>query len=892
MTACVKQSSKAKGGALSGKVLRAALAAVLAIGLMPALAFADDGVSTLATVTPADAFKGGEVTAAVDNDENAVDLGSSIEWTVDGEAHYVIPTEVTPEESAAVDVTDEATYAINYYQKDAAGDTDLVVEGETVKVKGIAGSDIKDAGTYYAVVFPKTGTTYDGGYLAIEFSIVSKSLKGAYAYEVQKDASDLTDTTFTYDGGAIVVGDAEGDVAFALNGEKLVKGEDYSATILAYNAGTTAQVTPQYAGDYVLVLTGETGSEYDGSEAQVPLKISPLDLSSANIVANTLVENGSVQAPSVKSINGSDALATALAGQLKLTFSSASNGDSLLKNTGTYTYSVAVNDADKTQPWIGSITGTGSVSFDVVESDQVFFAYNGAAWQTEVDVDHSDATKPDFDLSKIAVYKGTAINADNKLESSQYTVTVTDKDGNAATAADVTTPGTWIVTVTVNAAAADYEIGGSAQATVTVIDGTLNAAEDIYVKYDGSVAGNTVSVMYDGTNALDKIEIVAKTDDGEKTLVAGSDYKVKITNSKGEEVAEAINVDEYELTISSGNYVINPSEVVTLNVTKLTPKATRVAGLQTVAGETGLPYTGSAIEVAFEYTLDDFSDTAKFPNGIEDEGITWVTIPAEAYEATITFGGKKVDEVVKSGEYTVSLAANTDEANAVIANNYAVAGGSIYGGDMSALGTFEVIDPYIFADVSVADWYAEVVYQASFNKYMNGYYGTQLFGPNDNITRADVVCVLFNMAGNNIDDMDEGAVSELKGYATGFSDVDANMYYAAAIGWAAKTGVVNGYDDNTFAPSKQISREEFAAMLANYAKAKGDDMTVDADAVLAEFADGSDVSEWAQNVVAWCADNGIMGNGGSLSPLDAISRAEVAAMAINYQPKALIPIAV
>ena len=136
--------------------------------------------------------------------------------------------------------------------------------------------------------------------------------------------------------------------------------------------------------------------------------------------------------------------------------------------------------------------------------------------------------------------------------------------------------------------------------------------------------------------------------------------------------------------------------------------------------------------------------------------------------------------------------------------------------------------------------------------------------------------------------MDEGSIDELKGYATGFSDVDQNMYYAAAIGWAAKTGVVNGYDEDTFGPNDKITREQTAAMIANYAKALGKYQAAkDVTGTLAAFSDGSQVSDWAKAEVAWAVENGVMGNGGYLAPTDQITRAEIAAMAVNYQPAKL-----
>ena len=66
---------------------------------------------------------------------------------------------------------------------------------------------------------------------------------------------------------------------------------------------------------------------------------------------------------------------------------------------------------------------------------------------------------------------------------------------------------------------------------------------------------------------------------------------------------------------------------------------------------------------------------------------------------------------------------------------------------------------------------------------------------------------------------------------------------------------------------------------------KGDYVAVDADAVLGS---ATDYTAWAKDVVAWAKANGIMGNNGSaIDGTGNITRAQVAAMAVNYQPEKL-----
>ena len=188
------------------------------------------------------------------------------------------------------------------------------------------------------------------------------------------------------------------------------------------------------------------------------------------------------------------------------------------------------------------------------------------------------------------------------------------------------------------------------------------------------------------------------------------------------------------------------------------------------------------------------------------------------------------------------------------------------------------------------EWYSQAVYTDRELGFMNGDGNGLTFSPMRELTRAEAACVLFNMAGG------DGAYKNetIDGYnpygsvfETGFADVAGNEFYAKAIAWAKQTGVINGYADGTFGVSRKVTNEEFACMLANYAKAKGEFEAVDADEVLKAYPDASVVSDWAKDSVAWAVSEGIMGGGANISPAGSILRMRAATMAVNAQPEAL-----
>lgn len=176
----------------------------------------------------------------------------------------------------------------------------------------------------------------------------------------------------------------------------------------------------------------------------------------------------------------------------------------------------------------------------------------------------------------------------------------------------------------------------------------------------------------------------------------------------------------------------------------------------------------------------------------------------------------------------------------------------------------------IFSDVKTSDWYYDSVKYAFATGMIYGNTDTT-FNPKGNLTRGMLVTILHRMEGFPA------------GNGKNFSDVKQGQYYYNAVRWAAGAKVVNGYENGKFGPNDNITREQLAAILMNYAQYKGKNVSARAD--LNKFADNKKISSYFRNSVSWAVANKIISgkdNGKNIDPKGTATRAEVAAMLSNY----------
>ena len=175
-----------------------------------------------------------------------------------------------------------------------------------------------------------------------------------------------------------------------------------------------------------------------------------------------------------------------------------------------------------------------------------------------------------------------------------------------------------------------------------------------------------------------------------------------------------------------------------------------------------------------------------------------------------------------------------------------------------------------FTDVASTDWYYSAVKYVVNNGLFDGTSSTT-FAPNDDMTRAMLVTVLYRLEG-------EPVVTS----SSSFTDVRNEAWYTDAVIWANKNGIVSGYGSGIFGTNDYITREQMAAILYNYAEYKRYGLTKTTE--LTSYSDAALVSAWAVNAMKWAVGEGLIGGTSSttLSPDGNATRAQVATILMRF----------
>ena len=175
-----------------------------------------------------------------------------------------------------------------------------------------------------------------------------------------------------------------------------------------------------------------------------------------------------------------------------------------------------------------------------------------------------------------------------------------------------------------------------------------------------------------------------------------------------------------------------------------------------------------------------------------------------------------------------------------------------------------------FTDVNEGDWFYDKVVYVYHNKLMTGTSETT-FEPNATLTRAMMVQILYNKEGR------PAATTNGNPY----TDVPKDQWYYNAVQWAYENKITSGTSETTFEPNSEVTREQFARFMYNYAGNPAVSGKLD-------FVDADQVSDWAYDAMVWANQNNIIlgkkKSDGSvvLDPRGNATRAEAATILMGY----------
>jgi hypothetical protein len=269
---------------------------------------------------------------------------------------------------------------------------------------------------------------------------------------------------------------------------------------------------------------------------------------------------------------------------------------------------------------------------------------------------------------------------------------------------------------------------------------------------------------------------------------------------------------------ATAEFAITKASKYTITLGKLSQTAGQVTG----ATYTLTPEDSKAV-VKIEYSTDGKEWTEQAPTDVG------------TYNVRASLVSSSVIEVSKEPSYTTGTFTVSE---ALVAT---VAAAPTTSTDAETPTTDE--DELPFTDVAEDSWEREAVEYVYENDIYLGEYATS-FEPDREVTREQVWMVLATLDGSDAETMEDAAR------------------------WATGKNITDGTDMDS-----AITREELVTTVWRYAgtpDAPGDDGDLDA------FADGGEVSAWAQEAMDWAVESGIINGTSSttLSPTATATRAQ------------------
>ena len=286
-------------------------------------------------------------------------------------------------------------------------------------------------------------------------------------------------------------------------------------------------------------------------------------------------------------------------------------------------------------------------------------------------------------------------------------------------------------------------------------------------------------------------------------------------------------------------------------------------------------------------------------------GIEFTINTGAAYDAGENYPGTTYAEPTSINRVTIltvgGQAFDADATYTIVTNDFLAAGGDTYyafsaaeSGYDTGISLDQVVMDYIteeldgtvtaarygqtanrihtisYNDVTAGDWFTSDVIYVTLTGLMNG--TGDGFSPNNNINRAQLVTVLYRMAGE----------PEVTG-ENPFTDVPDGQWYTDAVLWAAENGITDGTSETTFSPNNPLTREQMATFFYRFADFEPEE-PIEVTGDLSGYTDADLVADYAVDAMTWAVGEGVISGIGNntLAPDNTASRAQMATVLTRY----------
>ena len=177
-----------------------------------------------------------------------------------------------------------------------------------------------------------------------------------------------------------------------------------------------------------------------------------------------------------------------------------------------------------------------------------------------------------------------------------------------------------------------------------------------------------------------------------------------------------------------------------------------------------------------------------------------------------------------------------------------------------------------FTDIA-GTWAESYIRTATERNLFQGY-ADGTFRPNNRLTRAQFMMVLWNLAGRP-EASKESPFTDMQGQIENFRK---------AVAWAYEKGFVNGTSATTFSPGEPLTRQAAMKILfAYHGGGRGAEVLL-TDAYESIFTDSGLISAWARDAMYWAVYQTILSGStpSTLNPGGIVTRAQLAAIMVRY----------